>query len=145
MMGRENPAFIGNLTGVQYSDDITANYSTSADMESPAGNYSIVPTLSDPGNKLPNYTVTITNGTLTIAGAPQFTDITRSAIGVVQLSCNVNTGRVYEFQFKNALAETNWTTFLTNQLATGSALVITNITDATNRQRYYRAVDVSYP
>ena len=145
MIGRDNPMFTGNLTGVQSSDDITASYNTSATTNSPAGNYDIIPTLSDPGNKLPNYTVTTTNGTLTIVGAPQFSDITRSAAGLVQLDCIVYAGRVYEFQYKDALADELWTTFITNQLATSSTLVITNDAGLTNFQRYYRAVDVSYP
>ena len=145
MVNRDNPAFTGNLTGVQYGDDITASYSTSATTNSPAGDYAIVPALSDPGNKLPNYTVTTSNGTLTIVGAPQFSNITRSTEGLVQLDCAVFSGRVYDFQYKVALADESWTTFLTNQLATSPTLVITNDAGLTNLQRYYRAVDVSYP
>ena len=145
MVGRDNPAFTGNLTGVISSDDISASFNTPATIESPVGSYDIVPTLIDPDNKLPNYTVTITNGMLIIVGAPTFFNITRAATGLVQLYCTVNAGRVYEFQFKNALAETNWTTFVSNHLATSSISVITNEPGSTNLQRYYRAVDVSYP
>jgi hypothetical protein len=144
MIGRDNPEFTGDLIGVQFGDDITASYSTSATTNSPAGSYAIIPALSDPGNKLPNYTVTTTNGILTIVGAPQFLSITRFLDGIVQLDCTVYSGRVYEFQYKDALADEVWTTFV-SQLATAATLLITNSTGSTNNQRYYRAVDVSYP
>lgn len=69
--GAANPALDGTLTGVVAGDAITASYSTSATASSPVGSYSIVPSLVDIGNKLSNYTVTKTNGTLTVtAGAP---------------------------------------------------------------------------
>src|SRR5262249_40325443 len=62
-----NPTFTGMLTGVVNGDNITANYSTTATATSPVGTYSITATLSDPGNKLSNYNVTKTPGTLTVA------------------------------------------------------------------------------
>ncbi len=67
--GASNPPFTGVLTGVQNGDNITATYSTSADTNSPVGNYSIVATLNDPGNKLTNYSVTISNGILSVTPA----------------------------------------------------------------------------
>jgi hypothetical protein len=67
--GAANPALTGTLSGVQNGDDITANYSTVADLISPIGTYSIVPSLNDPNSKLTNYNVTTNNGTLTIASA----------------------------------------------------------------------------
>ena len=145
MIGRSNPAFTGILSGVVPTDNITATYDSPALISSPAGNYDIVPTLVDPDSRLSNYTVTATNGVLTIVGAPQFSNITRSPAGTVQLNCILNVGRAYEFQFKHALAETEWTTFVSNYLATSPLTVITNHAGLTNFQRYYRAVDVSYP
>jgi hypothetical protein len=50
-------------------DNITATYSTEAQVSSPVGKYSILPVLQDPGNRLTNYSVTVNNGTLTIAQA----------------------------------------------------------------------------
>lgn len=67
--GAANPAFTGTLTGVLAGDDITATYSTDAQPSSPAGNYSIVPALSDPDNRLANYSVKVNNGTLTVTSA----------------------------------------------------------------------------
>ncbi len=67
--GAANPALDGTLTGVVAGDTITATYSTSATTSSPVGTYAIVPTLVDGGNKLSNYAVTKTNGTLTVTAS----------------------------------------------------------------------------
>jgi hypothetical protein len=67
--GQTNPVFGGSLVGVVNSDNITATYATAATTNSSAGTYPIVPTLVDPNNRLTNYTVATTNGTLTIIKA----------------------------------------------------------------------------
>src|SRR3970282_570885 len=54
------------LTGLQNNDNITATYSSAATPTSPVGTYAIIPTLADSGNKLANYAVAVTNGTLTV-------------------------------------------------------------------------------
>jgi MBG domain (YGX type) len=64
--GDANPALTGSITGIQNGDDITATYNTTATASSSVGDYAIEPSLTDPGNKLGNYNVTKTNGTLTI-------------------------------------------------------------------------------
>jgi len=64
--GQPNPTFTGTISGIKNGDDITATYDSPATVDSPAGTYPIIPTLADPGNKLSNYAVSITNGTLTI-------------------------------------------------------------------------------
>jgi hypothetical protein len=69
LYGTVNPAFTGTITGIQNGDSIAASYTSSANAASAVGTYLIVPTLSDVGNKLGNYTVTVTNGTLTISKA----------------------------------------------------------------------------
>jgi hypothetical protein len=56
----------GTLTGIQNGDNITVSYSTSADSNSSAGGYSILPGMNDPDGKLSNYSVTINNGSLTV-------------------------------------------------------------------------------
>jgi F0F1-type ATP synthase epsilon subunit len=68
--GDPNPAFTGTISGVKNGDTFGLSFSTVADATSPVGTYPIVPTLTDPNNKLPNYTVTINNGTLTVTPAP---------------------------------------------------------------------------
>jgi hypothetical protein len=67
--GAANPTLTGTLTGVQSGDNITASYSTAANTNSPIGTYAIIPALNDPDNKLTNYSVTISNGTLTVGPA----------------------------------------------------------------------------
>ncbi len=67
--GADNPALTGSLSGLQNGDNVTATYSSSADASSAVGAYSIVTTLSDPDSRLTNYSVTISNGTLTVTPA----------------------------------------------------------------------------
>jgi len=64
--GQGNPAFAGSISGLRNGDNIAANYASSATSSSPAGTYDIVPSLSDPNNKLGNYNVSAANGTLTV-------------------------------------------------------------------------------
>ena len=65
-----NPPLTGTLSGVVAGDNITATFSTTATTFSPIGLYPIVPALVDPGNRLPNYTVTSVNGVLAVMFAP---------------------------------------------------------------------------
>lgn len=69
LYGDANPAFTGTLTGLKNGDAITATFSAAADATSAVGIYPIAPAFSDPGSKLPNYTVSST-GTLTVGPAP---------------------------------------------------------------------------
>ncbi|MFN0120104.1 MAG: MBG domain-containing protein [Blastocatellia bacterium] len=64
--GGENPVFTGTISGLLNNENITASYGTPAVAGSAAGTYAITPTLADPGGRLGNYDVTITNGTLTV-------------------------------------------------------------------------------
>jgi 6-phosphogluconolactonase (cycloisomerase 2 family) len=70
LYGDPNPAFTGTITGIKNGDNITASFATAATPASAVGTFAIVPTLIDPTAKLSNYTVTSTNGTLTINRAP---------------------------------------------------------------------------
>jgi putative lipoic acid-binding regulatory protein len=67
--GSANPALTGSLLGLLNNDGILASYSTVADETSSVGNYDIVPSLSDPNNRLGNYILSSTNGTLSIRSA----------------------------------------------------------------------------
>jgi hypothetical protein len=79
--GVVNPAFTGTIVGVTNGDNITATYSCSATSNSAPGTYSIVPALVDPNHRDANYTVTLKDGTLTVAkAAPVLTWATPSAI-----------------------------------------------------------------
>jgi len=70
--GLANPAFTGAIAGLQNGDNITAACSCNATDSSPVGTYPITPLLSDPNNRLANYTVTTNIGTLTITLAASF-------------------------------------------------------------------------
>ncbi|MFA5910435.1 MAG: Ig-like domain-containing protein [Vicinamibacterales bacterium] len=59
-----NPLLDGTLTGVMPGDGITAFYTTAA--TNIPGPYLIVAALNDPNGKLGNYSVSITNGTITL-------------------------------------------------------------------------------
>jgi hypothetical protein len=68
--GAANPVFSGTITGIVNGDAISASYTTSATAASPVGAYAIVPTVTDGGtNKLVNYTVSTTDGRLTVTPA----------------------------------------------------------------------------
>jgi hypothetical protein len=72
--GTANPVFTGSITGMVPGDGITATYASAATTTTTVGIYSsgpnaIVATLSDPGSKLGNYTLSQTIGTLTITQA----------------------------------------------------------------------------
>ena len=68
--GDPMPALDGTLTGVVATDNITANYATTATASSGVGTYPITVTLNDPDNRLGNYSETLTDGTLTVTKAP---------------------------------------------------------------------------
>ena len=63
--GEALPVFDGVITGVTNGDDIIGTYSTDSD-GSLAGTFAITATLNDPNNRLSNYEITNTSGTLTI-------------------------------------------------------------------------------
>ena len=70
LFGTPNPPFSGTVTGIKNADPITASFTTTAVATSPVGTYPITPALNDPAGKLGNYTVTSTDGTLTVNAAP---------------------------------------------------------------------------
>jgi hypothetical protein len=67
--GQPNPTLTGTVSGVMNGDNITASYSTTATAQSVAGLYSIVPSINDPGSRLANYAVSLSDGTLTVTQA----------------------------------------------------------------------------
>lgn len=81
--GTTLPAFTGSVIGVVNNDGITASYSTTASDSSPAGQYTITPSLNDPKSKLSNYSATTNNGTLTIGKAGTTSTVTASAPSVL--------------------------------------------------------------
>ncbi len=67
--GAANPAFSGTIVGLVNGDNITVNYTTTATVNSPVGNYPIDQILNDPGNRIGNYSLTLGSGTLTVTQA----------------------------------------------------------------------------
>jgi sugar lactone lactonase YvrE len=65
--GAANPAFTSTFTGALNGDTFTVTYSTTATTTSPIGAYPIVASVS--GAAASNYTVTTTNGVLTVSPA----------------------------------------------------------------------------
>lgn len=66
-VGATNPIFSGTIFGLVNTDSITATYSCVATASRPAGDYNIVPALSDPGFRLTNYIAATNYGTLTVS------------------------------------------------------------------------------
>ena len=64
--GGNNPILAVTIRGLRGGDSITATAHTAAGPNSGAGEYDIVPVLTDPDNKLRNYTVITNIGKLTI-------------------------------------------------------------------------------
>jgi hypothetical protein len=92
--GAANPALTGTISGIKNADNITATYSSAANTASAVGTYPIVPALVDPTAKLGNYTVTSTNGVLTVTQAkPSVLLNAQGALPSTQLVAQVlNTG-----------------------------------------------------
>jgi hypothetical protein len=64
--GAPNPTFTGTVTGAVGSDSFTESFTTTATTSSNVGTYPIVPAVTGP---VANYSVTVTNGVLTVTGA----------------------------------------------------------------------------
>ena len=65
--GAANPTFTGTVTGMVNGDTFTESFSTTATTTSAVGSYAITPTAV--GTHLSDYTVTTTNGALTVTKA----------------------------------------------------------------------------
>jgi hypothetical protein len=139
-VGQPNPVFAATVAGFVNSDNISVNLTSPATTDSPAGSYPIVVSLNDPNNRLPNYTVTLINGTLTVLPLPA-------------VSAGGGGGSFTNGQFKFSIAGTagqkvavqastnlqTWMALQTNVL--GAAPI--NIIDsgsANLSKRYYRVV-----
>jgi hypothetical protein len=140
--GTDNPAFSGNIIGIQNGDNITANYATAATISSPVGTYPIVPSLVDPGNKLPNYVVTTNNGTLTVTApiAPAILSMVCSPGNTnVTITWTSISNSVYRVQYKSSLVSTSWIDLHPDVTATGSTASFTDHPGAESL-RFYRTV-----
>ncbi len=141
--GVDNAAFTGNLVGLQNGDNITATYGCAATPDSPAGSYPIVPSLTDPGDRLPNYDVSIVDGTLTIlAPVPAAFQTAVFSGNAISFTWTATVGVAYQVQYNSNLTTTNWTNLGGFIVATNALL---NLTDAiTNSERFYRVLLVPH-
>jgi hypothetical protein len=137
--GVGNPPFTGLMVRLQNGDNISASYACAATPGSPAGSYPIVPSLTDPDGRLPNYDISIVDGTLTILAPvpPAFkaADITG---GMLTFSWSATAGAAYQVQYNSSLTTPTWTNF-------GGLIIASNATASTNdsiirAQRFYRVV-----
>jgi uncharacterized repeat protein (TIGR03803 family) len=104
LVGTTNPVFSGTITGVTNGDNITATYSTTATINSPAGTYPIVPSLVDPNNRQTNYTANLVNGILTVTNYPgAYTFITLAGMPQVP-GTNDGTGSAARFNYPKLMA-----------------------------------------
>ena len=103
--GDPNPVFTGTIVGIKNADNITATYTSVANAASPVGTYPIVANLIDFTHKLSNYTVTKTDGVLTITQAP----LTVTAADATRLYGNPNpvfTGTIVGIKNADAITAT---------------------------------------
>jgi Pro-kumamolisin, activation domain/Bacterial Ig-like domain (group 3)/MBG domain (YGX type)/FG-GAP-like repeat len=139
--GTANPPFAGSVTGAVNGDTFIETFATTATNSSQVGTYAIVPSVS--GADLADYTVTMTNGILTIQPTP--TTITwktpgsiayGTALSGTQLNATSSTAGTFSYTpaagsvlqaGQNTLSVTFTPTDSTNyQSATGSVLLTVN-------------------
>jgi hypothetical protein len=133
--GDPNPTFTGTLTGIKNADNITATFSTTATLTSNVGAFVIVPALADPNLKLGNYTVTSSNGTLTVTAAP----LTATGVNATRLYGDANPLLAATISgLKNGDPITaSATTTATLLSSVGSFPVIPALSDPTNKLANY--------
>jgi hypothetical protein len=138
--GITNPVFTGAIVGLQNGDNIAAVYYCSATSASSAGTYPIVPSLTDPGNRLPNYDVSLFNGTLTVLPPvpPVFQRVALLSSNIVMFNWAATVGDAYQVQYNPNLTTTNWTNLGNPIVATNAIITATN--SITDLQRFYRVL-----
>jgi hypothetical protein len=125
--GAVNPQFSGTMTGLRNGDDIAASYATTATQDSPMGTYPITPTLSDPSSNLPNYSVSLVDGTLTVTApnTPIILSVVRSERTNIVITWASVSNSVYRVQYKADPKDTNWFDLTPDITATNSSASLT--------------------
>src|SRR6266404_8399396 len=123
--GAVNPALTGTLSGIITGDDVVASYTTTATQFSAIGSYPITGSVS--GTKAGNYTVAITNSTLTIGGKA----LTVSAAGVNRNYDGTTTATVTlstdKLAADNVTASFTSASFADKKVGTAKAVSVTGI------------------
>ncbi|MEP7134598.1 MAG: sortase, partial [Chloroflexota bacterium] len=130
-------AFTGTIVGLQAGDVITATYSSvGAAANAAVGNYDITATLNDPGNKLPNYTVILNTGTLSVT--PRVLTVTPdNKAKVFGTLFTAFTGTVTGVQTGDNITASYASTGAPIAAATGTYPIITTLNDPNNRLANY--------
>ncbi|PYX63042.1 MAG: filamentous hemagglutinin, partial [Acidobacteria bacterium] len=139
--GDANPVFTGNIVGIQNSDNITANYTTTATATSPVASYPITATLNDPDNKLGNYTVTLNSGTLSVTRAP----LAVTAAGASRLYGDANpvfNGTITGIRNSDNITA-SYNTSATSASAVGSYDIVPTLNDPDSKLSNYDVTDVT--
>jgi hypothetical protein len=141
--GSPDPVFTGTITGVQSGDNISVTYATTATPKTYLGTYAITPTLVDPNGKLANYSVTITNGTLTVtpAGLTVVANDASRAYGAIN---PVFTGTIIGLQNDDSLSiKATYATTATVASSAGTYPITPTLSDALGRLGNYTVTVIS--
>ena len=97
------PAFTSQFFGLTNGNTAnsigTLTYTTPAGANSTAGNYSIAPLINTHGNNFGNYTITYTNGILTVTGIPASQTITNQELATINQNMALIEGRSDTYGF----------------------------------------------
>ncbi len=135
LYGDANPAFTGTITGIKNADNITATFASTATPASNVGTFPITVTLADPGARLGNYTVTSTNGSLTVTPAP----LTVAGANATRLYGDPNpafTGTITGIKNLDNITAT-FTSAATATSPVGTSPIVGTLSDPTNKLPNY--------
>ena len=135
--GAANPVFTGVISGLQNSDNITANYTTTAVTNSPAGPYPIIPSLMDPGNRETNYFVNLNDGVLTVSASSApgvFNSIAAEPNGTILFNVSGTANANYTLDVSTDLV--HWSP-LTNFVMTNGAVQLLDAASTNYPARFY--------
>lgn len=104
--GATNPVFTGTVAGLVTNDQLSVTFTSAVTATTFSGNYPITATITDTNGVLPNYNVTVTNGTLTITPYPVSLSIQSTIYPAGWLlTATGEVGRAYEFQISSNLVD----------------------------------------
>ena len=133
--GSANPAFTGTVAGLLAGDNITVTYTTGATPASPAGDYDVVPSFSNPDGSLTNYLVVTNVGTLTIGQATLMFTLSTCA-GTNHISGTAEANVTYTVQASPDLV--HWQDIGTATAGTNGAFEFEEVGVSSVGTRFYR-------
>ncbi|MBE9601402.1 MBG domain-containing protein, partial [Pedobacter sp. MC2016-24] len=135
--------FSGTITGLENGDNISVNRtSTGAAATAAVGNYPIVATVVDPGNKLGNYTVTNPNGTLSVtAKALTIASTDRSKVYGQVLTGTDFSGTITGLENGDNISVNRTSTGAAATAAVGNYPIVATVVDPGNKIGNYTLVN----